>query len=281
MAKQFVYLLSPEFREAEFIRTGVRPGDRIMVDVDPVALTADARRGISVIEAAALSYPAGRGYSSNEPKLLPDQATLHITADDIFGGPKLVATAAVFVEYLANVDVAAILASLGTDYDLITEAKRRAAAHKETEKQKEQERRAQQEREAKERREEEERGRVAVAERAAVAVAERAAWIAAHGSDFLGCAVAAGYDCQRRYVTERAALELPGFTPDWGNKATWRSRSCPSESTLMQALALREAGHDAVVVWLTRDVDGEDLYREDAHEAIVVEGYLGSYTLIM
>lgn len=115
--------------------------------------------------------------------------------------------------------------------------------------------------------------------------AERAAWVAEHGSDYLKRAVGAGYDCQRRYVEERAALEMPGFLVDFDEQADWRSRACPSEAALDRALALRDDGHIVEVVWLTRpvEIDDEDAaYGEpfDPREAIVVTGYLGRYTLV-
>lgn len=144
-------------------------------------------------------------------------------------------------------------------------------------------RRADQERARRAREEHEAREAAERAERARRA-AEKSAWVAEHGSDFIKKAVAAGYDCQRRYVTERAALELPGFTVDFDDRADWRSRSCPSADALDRALALREAGHDATVVWLTTPPsdptsDGYDV-DDEPREAIVVAAYLGHYTLV-
>ena len=105
--------------------------------------------------------------------------------------------------------------------------------------------------------------------------AEKLAWVHAHGSAFLQQAVSAGYDCQRRYVEERAAHEHPGFVVDWEDRAEWRSRSCPSEAALALALAV---GGD--VVWLTRaPVDEPEEYWEPG-EAVVLRGYLGAYDLV-
>ena len=127
---------------------------------------------------------------------------------------------------------------------------------------------------------------VAEAETAAQARAERravrAAWIAAHGSAYLKRAVGAGYNCQRRYVSERAALELPGFRVDFDREADWSDRSCPSEERLERALALAQAGHAAEVVWLTRE-PGDPAERwdpDEPREAVVITGYLGRYQLI-
>ena len=105
--------------------------------------------------------------------------------------------------------------------------------------------------------------------------AEKLAWVQAHGSAFLQQAVAAGYDCQRRYVEERAGIEHPGFVVDWEDRAEWRSRSCPSEAALALALAVR-----GEVVWLTRaPVEEPEEYWEPG-EAVVLRGYLGAYDLV-
>lgn len=122
------------------------------------------------------------------------------------------------------------------------------------------------------------------AERAEAAAREtaRLAWVEEHGSAFLRKAVAAGYDCQRRYVLERAALEHPGAVVDIENAATWRSRSCPSERALDLALSL-----GGEVVWLTAppqvskpDPDEDEAESFEAGEAVVVRGYLGKYDVV-
>lgn len=117
--------------------------------------------------------------------------------------------------------------------------------------------------------------------------AEKAAWIAAHGSDYLKRAAALGYDCQRQYVTERAAREVPGFILDFHDRAEWKSRACPSEEALGQVEALLEQGFQAEVVWLTRPADAEpdnenfDPYQGfEPCEVVVVSNYLGKYTLV-
>ena len=116
--------------------------------------------------------------------------------------------------------------------------------------------------------------------------AERRAWISEHGSDFLQRAVAAGYNCQRRYVEERCHLELPGFELDWKNTAKWMDRSCPSEAGFALSLTLQERGLGARVVWLTRPLYAEngddDRYDESEEcEAVVVEGSLGQYLAVL
>jgi len=107
--------------------------------------------------------------------------------------------------------------------------------------------------------------------------ADRLSWIAEHGSAFLKKAVGAGYDCQRRYVGERAAIEHPTAIVDFDDNGEWKSRSCPSEEAL--DLALKLGGE---VVWLTRlshgkDDDGWDF---DPCQAVVVRKYLGKYDVI-
>ena len=111
--------------------------------------------------------------------------------------------------------------------------------------------------------------------------AEKAAWVAEHGSDYLKRAVNLGYDCQRQYVTERAAAELPGFTLDFDGNAEWKSRACPSEEALIEVSALIEAGYKACVVWLVnpvRELEYGEFY--DEREAIIVDDYLGRYILV-
>jgi hypothetical protein len=109
--------------------------------------------------------------------------------------------------------------------------------------------------------------------------ADKAAWIAAHGSDHLKAAFGAGYDCQRKYVSERAALEHPGYAVDFSDNAAWRDRSCPGAAALAEALS---AGGE--VVWLTTDENNEPVERRggesDGAEAVVIRQYLGKYDLI-
>lgn len=102
-------------------------------------------------------------------------------------------------------------------------------------------------------------------------------WIKAHGSDFLRKASDAGYDCQRRYVTERAVLEYPGFAVDFDDLAGWKERACPSEAALDAALGF---GDTCRVVWLTQPVEREGEEDWEAREALVVEDFLGKYDLV-
>lgn len=109
--------------------------------------------------------------------------------------------------------------------------------------------------------------------------ADRAAWIAAHGSARLQRATAAGYPCKRQYIVERAALECPGFVVDFQDESAWEELACPSEAALDCMDAHQE--HGARAVWLT--LLSGPLYQDEGfepQEAVVIEGYLGAYTLL-
>ncbi|NPV45246.1 MAG: hypothetical protein HPY70_14930 [Firmicutes bacterium] len=110
---------------------------------------------------------------------------------------------------------------------------------------------------------------------------EKKQWISLYGSDYLKRAVALGYDCQRQYVTERAAREFPDYEVDFDCRAEWRSRSCPSEEALDEVEDALERGFSAQVVWLTYppyELEYNDAY--EPCEAIVVQDYLGKYDLV-
>jgi len=117
---------------------------------------------------------------------------------------------------------------------------------------------------------------------------ERADWIGLHGSERLRAAVGAGYNCQRLYITERAALEYPGYTVDFDDNAEWKPRSCPSTEALAEHLRvapnLRE-DESVRVAWLTHGIeadDTEDYDREpyEEREAVVIEYWLRKYDLV-
>lgn len=116
----------------------------------------------------------------------------------------------------------------------------------------------------------------------AVREADRAAWIAECGSDYLRRAAALGYNCQRQYAKERAALEFPNFELDFDGYARWCGRSCPSEDALGRVERLISAGYKAKVVWLDKPVAEEDKDEDvfEPREAVVVSEYLGKYNLV-
>lgn len=103
--------------------------------------------------------------------------------------------------------------------------------------------------------------------------AEKAEWIIRHGSDHLKRAFARGYDCQRQYVKERAAMEYPGFEVDFDDRAGWKNRSMPSK----KGLDLSEKYEGSEVVWLTDAIEDDDF---EPCEAVVVRKFLGRYDLI-
>lgn len=118
--------------------------------------------------------------------------------------------------------------------------------------------------------------------------AERQQWIAAHGSAHLQRCIEAGYNCKRLYVVERAALEAPGFTVDFDDKAAWKDRSCPTPAALDAEDAARALGlGEPLIVWLTEppsarvpDPEGYDFEEFDPCEAVVLRNYLGRYDLV-
>lgn len=114
---------------------------------------------------------------------------------------------------------------------------------------------------------------------------EKKEWIEKYGSEHLKKAFSQGFDCQRLYIEERAAKEFPGFILDFDDDAEWRGRSCPSKQALEEMIELKEKGYKANVVWVTwipADLMGEDedYYEFEETEAVVIENYVGKYTLI-
>lgn len=115
--------------------------------------------------------------------------------------------------------------------------------------------------------------------------AERETWTAAHGSAHLRRCRDAGYDCLRLYATERAALEAPGFVVDFGDKAEWSARSCPSAAAMDAVDEARAGGlSDPTVVWLKSPPQARaDPWQDDEFEpceAVVVRKWLYRYDLV-
>jgi hypothetical protein len=252
------YELSEAFLKAHFIRTGARIDRGQWVEFDEATLSPDLRAAL--VEAFGMASdvhaerPGESGYSNDrwKPDVLPADVT----------------DPAAFLETYFRWRAEGV--QIRDAYE--ADRQRRIAEHDAEEKRHQEQHR----REEAERKEAEDRERRARAE-------ERAKWIAAHGSDFLRKAVGAGYDCQRRYVTERAALEYPGFEVDFDDGAEWKPRSCPSEAALDASLAV---GEECEVVWLTCPVGGmpedEDGYPEEwePREALAVREFLGKYDLV-
>jgi hypothetical protein len=253
---QLIYCLSKTYREQAFIESGATMPEKGAVELDGSTLTPAMRAHILRTSMSGIGVPESITLSEYE-----------INRDGVgrpWRGPAIVLDAPASIE-----DASRLFAEDVARWEAI-EVKRQAAAVAAKARQDAQRVKDAAEAEAR---------RIAAQAEAVerdVRIADRAAWIGAHGSEFLRKACDAGYDCQRRYVTERAALERPGFTADFDDRADWRDRSCPSEVALDLALA---AG--GTVVWLTRPGRelGEPEYWEPC-EAVVIRQYLGSYDLI-
>jgi hypothetical protein len=125
------------------------------------------------------------------------------------------------------------------------------------------------------------------AEADAIEAAKRS-WIVAHGSDYLKRAcLQHGYDCHKKYVLERAALEAPDYIVDYIDAAEWKSRACPSEAALDELERIGDIG-TGEVVWLTAPAQTDKAQRGydqgyepfEQCEAVVIRGYLGKYDLV-
>lgn len=250
------YKLSKDWIAAEFVRTGVAPSWLASVTLDPALLTADHRAHLVRV--------------TGEP-VVPEIYELRTFTPS--WDLKPVKSSHWFIELSAPATDAEALALFEDDmarYEACLvecEAKRVAKAEAD-----EQERVRREAEAAKAQAQ-----AIAEAQAKAAREADKAAWIAASGSEHLRKAFTAGYDCQRLYVTERAAAEYPGFAVDFEDKAAWKARSCPSE----QALELAER-HSGRVVWLTRpgyELSYEEYWGE--REAVVIEDFLGRYDLVM
>ena len=103
---------------------------------------------------------------------------------------------------------------------------------------------------------------------------EKAEWIQAHGSQHLREAFTRGYDCQRMYITERVAKELPGYIVyKYDGRDEWElyNRSCPSQEALEEVKRLEAQGYRPVVKWAKLAPS----YEDDGGEAEIV--YLEDY----
>ncbi len=123
----------------------------------------------------------------------------------------------------------------------------------------------------------------------ASAETEMRRWAAAYGSDRLRRALERGYSAQGIYVTERSALEAPGWTPDTRDLGEWKDVHNPSaEGLVLEAVAIELARRLGIpdperavqIVWaaLLPGDPGDDPDLEP-REAVVIGGYLGRYDL--
>ncbi len=296
----YLYTLTSAYLEAEFLRTGEKPREEQIVTIDSGAVDSDVRRGILVVEKHVDAQSVYRtGGDSVRVRILPDPPTIAGQIYDSYGSTnrfasrlvyKMVTTDHVLVSDEAALIVKAAGALIPPALDgLAAEIVAKNVANNEAVAAKE---RAAAEEKTSRLRQEDEANQAKTAAREKLE-ADKAQWIAEHGSDALKRKTAAGYDCQRAYVRERAADELPDFTVDFDDNAQWKSRSCPGDRAFAVVETLTTRGYNAQVVWLTADTDGVPLDKpttEDSddypdayqpqREAVAVRQYLGKYTLI-
>lgn len=116
------------------------------------------------------------------------------------------------------------------------------------------------------------------------AEAEKDRWIKAHGSNRLRRAWEAGHDCQRGYVAERAALEAPGWTVDFGDDLRTKDRTYPTAKALDlldRAKPLADKlGVKVGIEWLSSYRPGDDdnywqePHEDEEQEVLVMRWYL-------
>lgn len=128
------------------------------------------------------------------------------------------------------------------------ERRKKEAAYFEQENKQRKERQKEQEVAKIEREEEEEKAKI---ERQKEEI-EKKNWIENHGSPELKIRYEKGYDVQRRYISERLAMELPGFVASkFDNKPEFglKNRSDPSDTALSEQILLEGKGIRAIVRW--------------------------------
>jgi hypothetical protein len=303
---QVVYRLSEEFRSSRFIETGVRPEAEQVLEFNPAELSRETREFITKRGWLNTHKPSASlavvdvviGYNpSYTVDYTYDVEAHNVVAQEFFDTFRVAAEAAevarrkqcdiALADFLVagkwtrefNVPDITKFASPGMREQVTSAAAAAYSADKAL----------------KDKLAAEAAARKAAEEAAALAArearaADKLAWIEAHGSDFLRKAIANDFNCQRAYVTERAGIELPGFEIDFDDKAAWDSRSCPGEKALDEVIALKARGFEADVVWLTTNLDGEELFHanddrdeivlEYQHEAVVARNYLGKYDAV-
>lgn len=104
---------------------------------------------------------------------------------------------------------------------------------------------------------------------------EKAEWIQKYGSEHLREAFARGYNCQRMYILERVAKELPNYIVyKYDGREGWElyDRSCPSPEAIAEVKRLEAQGFHPVVKWAKLAPSDEDnggeaeiVYIEDFH----------------
>jgi hypothetical protein len=115
-------------------------------------------------------------------------------------------------------------------------------------------------------------------------VAERDAWIEEHGTEALQTALNFSHSSlERDYIKERAAMELPGFIPDFVGLAEVRIGMYePDHAILWEVERLSREGHHAYTQELRQPPYAAPASQPwQPCECVVIEGYLGcEYKLI-
>jgi len=110
---------------------------------------------------------------------------------------------------------------------------------------------------------------------------DKVKWIATHGSERLKLAVAEGYNAQKQYVIERAAVELGvGATVDYDDKGKWKDRSCPSLDALTLEKELKVKGFTSSTVWGYLCDCNEDCDCEK-HEMVIISDFFGKDVIVV
>jgi hypothetical protein len=112
---------------------------------------------------------------------------------------------------------------------------------------------------------------------------ERDAWVEAHGSLSLKSELAFGLSAvERDYIKERAAIELPGFVPDFLGLAQRRLTPHEIPDVIVREYAeLVGRGYHGSVETLVQPPYAENRGPWKPCQCIVIEGYLGcEYKLI-
>lgn len=127
----------------------------------------------------------------------------------------------------------------------------------------------------------------------AVFLQDMKSWVAANGSERLKLAAEGGYRINTSYALERSRQEMPGFWVDSAEDCEWGERADPTEEALLAERALKahlekiDPSLETRIVWLTETPRALDNKMEaegvefEAQEALVVQGYLGRYLLVM
>lgn len=287
---RLIYHISEQARKRIFVESGRDPGQAQGLEVDPATLSTDDRRLLIEIDPTLggnvqLTLPVWRNGGSYKDHLVLE--SLASDAVELLAGYRDARTSAMAAHAEAREQALTEQIERYAAYDLTwskpsvlnegpyRESLRlgdlRAAYAALQERIKAHEREQTEQERADEARKEAER---------AQHEQERAAWVMQHGSAHLRKCLDGGYDCQRLYAVERAAIEHPGYTLDYNDTARWKDRSGPSEAALDEAARV-----GGIVVWLTAEPSsaiGNEDWSEDLGpcEAVVIRGYLGKYDLV-